>query len=182
MLNAAAATAAKSLQSCPTLCDPRDGSPPGSPVPGILQARTWTGLPFPSPMHESEKGKWSCWVMSDSERPHGLQPTRLLHPWDSPGKSTGVWCHFLLQEIFPTQELNLGLLHCRQMLYHLSHQGSNHSISASSALLVVAYTWITVVLNDLPWKWTGIILSFLRLHPSTAFWMLCWLWGLLHFF
>ena len=39
MLNAAAATAAKSLQSCPTLCDPRDGSPPGSPVPGILQAR-----------------------------------------------------------------------------------------------------------------------------------------------
>ena len=52
---AAAATAAKSLQSCPTLCDPIDGSPPGSPVPGILQARTWSGLPFPSPMHESEK-------------------------------------------------------------------------------------------------------------------------------
>ena len=57
MLNAAAATAAKSLQSCPTLCDPRDGSPPGSPVPGILQARTRSGLPFPSPMHDSEKGK-----------------------------------------------------------------------------------------------------------------------------
>ena len=36
----AAAAAAKSLQSCPTLCDPIDGSPPGSPVPGILQART----------------------------------------------------------------------------------------------------------------------------------------------
>ena len=47
--------AAKSLQSCPTLCDPIDGSPPGSPIPGILQARTWSGLPFPSPMHESEK-------------------------------------------------------------------------------------------------------------------------------
>ena len=46
---------AKSLQSCPTLCDPMDCSPPGSPVPGILQARTWSGLPFPSPMHESEK-------------------------------------------------------------------------------------------------------------------------------
>ena len=40
MLHAAAAPAAKSLQSCPTLCDPIDGSPPGSPVPGILQART----------------------------------------------------------------------------------------------------------------------------------------------
>ena len=45
---AAAAAAAKSLQSCPTLCDPRDGSPPGSPVPGILQARTleWVAVSF----------------------------------------------------------------------------------------------------------------------------------------
>ena len=51
----AAATAAKSLQSCPTLCDPIDGSPPGSPIPGILQARTLSVFPFPSPMHESEK-------------------------------------------------------------------------------------------------------------------------------
>ena len=50
-----AAATAKSLQSCSTLCDPIDGSPPGSPVPGILQARTLSGLPFPSPMHESEK-------------------------------------------------------------------------------------------------------------------------------
>ena len=54
---AAAATAAKSLQSRPTLCDPRDGSPPGSPVPGILQARTlaWVAISFS--MHEREKGK-----------------------------------------------------------------------------------------------------------------------------
>ena len=45
---AAAATAAKSLQSCPTLCDPRDGSPPGFPIPGILQARTleWVAISF----------------------------------------------------------------------------------------------------------------------------------------
>ena len=49
-----AAAAAKSLQSCPTLCDPIDGSPPGSPVPGILSTH-WSGLPFPSPMHEREK-------------------------------------------------------------------------------------------------------------------------------
>ena len=52
-----AAAAAKSLQSCPTLCDPRDGSPPGSPIPGIFQARTLEWVPFPSPMHESEKSK-----------------------------------------------------------------------------------------------------------------------------
>ena len=47
-ITAAAAAAAKSLQSCPTLCDPMDGSPPGSPVPGILQARTleWVAISF----------------------------------------------------------------------------------------------------------------------------------------
>ena len=43
---------------------------------------------------------------------------------DYPGKNTGVGCYFLLQEIFPTQELNLNPLHLRQILYHLSHQGS----------------------------------------------------------
>ena len=50
-------------------------------------------------MHESEKWKWSRSVMSDSSRPHGLQPTRLLCPWDFPGKSTGVGCHCLLQKL-----------------------------------------------------------------------------------
>ena len=48
-LHLCAAAAAKSLQSCPTLCDPIEGSPPGSPIPGILQARYWRGLPLPSP-------------------------------------------------------------------------------------------------------------------------------------
>ena len=48
-------------------------------------------------MHESEKWKWSLSVVSDSSRPHGLQPTRLLNPWDFPGKSTGVGCHCLLR-------------------------------------------------------------------------------------
>ena len=50
-----AVAAAKSLQSCLTLCDPRDGSPPGSPVPGILQARTLEWVAISAPMHESEK-------------------------------------------------------------------------------------------------------------------------------
>ena len=48
-------------------------------------------------MHESEKWKWSHSVVSYPQRPHGLQPSRLLHPWDFPGKSTGVGCHCLLQ-------------------------------------------------------------------------------------
>ena len=49
---------------------------------------------------------------------------RLLCPWDSPGKNTGLGCHFLLQGIFSTQESNPGLLHCRQILYRLSSEGS----------------------------------------------------------
>ena len=91
---ALAAAAAKSLQSCPTLCDPRDGSPPGSPVPGILQARTleWVAISF------SNAWKWKVKVKSlsrvrPSATPHGLQPARLLHVRDFPGKSIGVGCH-----------------------------------------------------------------------------------------
>ena len=59
--------------------------------------------------------------------PHGLQPTRVLCPWDSPGKNTGVGCHALLQGIFLTQGSNshlLCLLYCRWILYPLSHWGS----------------------------------------------------------
>ena len=56
-----------------------------------------------------------------SEWPHRWQPTRLLRPWDFPGKSTGVGCCCLLYGTFLTQGLNPGLLHCRQTLYCLSH-------------------------------------------------------------
>ena len=73
------------------------------------------------------KVKWSRSLMSDSLRPHGMQPTRLLYPWNFPGKSTRVGCHFLLQGILLTQGLIPGLPHCKQMLYHLSHQGSPKS-------------------------------------------------------
>ena len=48
--------------------------------------------------------------MPDSLQPYELQPARLLYPWDSPGKNTGVGCHTLLQGIFPTQGLKLCLL------------------------------------------------------------------------
>ena len=65
-------------------------------------------------------------VMSDSLWPHGLQPARLLCPWDSPfsRQYTGVGCHALLQGIFLTPGSNPSLPHCRWILYHLSHQGS----------------------------------------------------------
>ena len=64
---------------------------------GFSKQEYWSGLPFPSPMHESEKWKWSRSVLSDSSRPHGLQPTRLHRPWDFPGKSAGVGCQCLLR-------------------------------------------------------------------------------------
>ena len=54
--------------------------------------------------------------------PVNCSPTKLLCPWDSPGKNTGVGSHSLLQGIFPTQGWDLGLLHCRQILYRLSHR------------------------------------------------------------
>ena len=65
--------------------------------------------------------KWSHSVVSDSLGPHRLSPTRLLCPWDFPGKSTQVGCHFLHQGIFLTQGSIPGLLHPRQRLYSLSH-------------------------------------------------------------
>ena len=93
----AAAAAAKALQSCPTLCDPRDGGPPGSPVPGILQARTleWVAISF------FNAWKWKVKVKS-------LSWVRLLaNPWTAAdqappsvvfsGKNTGVGCYCLLQ-------------------------------------------------------------------------------------
>ena len=66
------------------------------PSLGFSRQEHWSGLPFPSPKHESEKWKWSRSVVSDPQPPHGLQPPRLLQPWDFPGKSTGVGCHCLL--------------------------------------------------------------------------------------
>ena len=92
--NRSTTTTTKSLQSCPTLCDPTDGSPPGSAFPGILQARTleWVAISF------TNAWTWSHSVVSDSSQSHRLRPTRLLHSWDFPGKSTGVGCHCLLHQ------------------------------------------------------------------------------------
>ena len=99
------------------------------PSLGFSRQEHWSRMPFPSPMQESEKWKWSHSVVSDSVRPHGLQPTRLLCPWDCPGKNTGVGSHFHLQGIFPTQGLNLGLLHCRQILFCWSTRKDQFLIS-----------------------------------------------------
>ena len=96
----------------------------------------WSGLPCPSPGDFPDPGiepayftylalaggfftpeSESCSVTSDSLRPNGL-----YSPWNSPGPNTGVGSLSLLQGIFPTQGLSSGLLHCRQILYQLSHK------------------------------------------------------------
>ena len=76
---------------------PQTAAHQAPPSLGFSRQEYWSGLPFPSPMHESEKSKWSRSVVSDSSWPHGLQSTRLLRPGDFPGKSTGAGCHCLLQ-------------------------------------------------------------------------------------
>ena len=76
---------------------PQTAAHQAPPSLGFSRQEYWSGLPYSSPMHKSEKSKWSRSVVSDSSRPQGLQPTRLLCPWDFPGKSTGVGCHCLLR-------------------------------------------------------------------------------------
>ena len=77
--------------SCVWFCaTPWTAAHQAPPSLGFSRQEHWSGLSFSSPMHKTEKRKWSRSVVSDSSRPHGLQPTRLLHPWDFPGKSTGV--------------------------------------------------------------------------------------------
>ena len=78
---------------------PKKAAHQAPPSLGFSRQEHWSGLPLPSPMHESEKWEWSRSVMADSSRPHGLQPPRLLRPLDSPGKSTGVGCHCLLHHL-----------------------------------------------------------------------------------
>ena len=94
----------------------------------------------------------SCIVVSNSLRPHGLKPTRLLYLWNSPGKNTGVGCHSLLPGIFLTQGSNPGLLHCRQIPYHLSLQGSpwvrmETSICMAESLCYSPETTKTLLIN-----------------------------------
>ena len=122
----------------------------------------------------------------DSLWPHGLSPTRLLHPWNSPGKSTGVGCHFLLQGLFPTQGSNPGLPHCRQTLYHLSHQGSQCRVILNNkfrqgwkmwALVNKLKSWLRTPISIYWRKWNYYDLKQLRgtykVSPVTQRWKIC---------
>ena len=142
-------------QSCPTLCDPMDCSLPSSSVHGIFQAIVleWIAISFsressrPRDRTQVSRIVGRCFTVWATREvlllsynyticdPMDFSLTGFLHPWDFPGKSTGVGRHFLLQGIFPTQGSNPGLPHCRQMLYRLSHQGSPQTG------LVIPFSW-----------------------------------------
>ena len=121
--------------------------------------------------------KWSRSVMSNSLWPRGLQPPRLLCPWDFSGKSTGGGCHFLLQGIFPTQGLNPDLLHCRRTLYPLSHQGSPFSFGKAHPFFQheakgsqsCGLTWSSLQSkNPALQSHLGFISFLFRRHPNSA--------------
>ena len=138
-------------QSCPTLCNLMDCSPPGFSIHGILRARIleWIAISFSRassrPRNQTQVSRiagrfFTVWATRESYYTYKVKEsevaqscptlcgacTRRLHPWDFLDKSTGMGCHFLLQGIFPTRRLNPGLLHCRQTLYCLTQQGSRY--------------------------------------------------------
>ena len=101
-------------------------------------------------LSENELGEvtQSCPTLCD---PVDCSPLRLLCPWDSPGKNTGVGCHFLLQGIFLTQGSNPGLPHCRQTLYPLSRQGSPRAVvvlTTSSNISHIGYAFYQELQSD----------------------------------
>ena len=114
------------------------------PSLGFSRQENWSGLPFPSPMYESEKWKWSRSVVSNSSRPHGLQPTTLLRPWDFPGKSTGVGCHCLLWKrslAFPIPLFSAIFLHCSL---------KKAFVSLLAILWNSSFDWVYLSLSPLP--------------------------------
>ena len=136
----AAAAAAKSLQSCPTLCDPIDGSPPGSSVPGILQARIleWIAISFSnSCMHAKSLQSYStlCDPMDRSlpgSSVQGILQARILE-WIAMPSS---------RRVFPIQGSNPSLLRLRngrQIFYHQRHLGRPYAIISKYKCIILIF-------------------------------------------
>ena len=110
----------------------------------------------------------ACSVVSNSLWLCGLEPARLLCPWDSPGKNTGVGCHFLLQGIFPTQGSNpylFCLLHWQMGSLPLVPPSGSSTMSFCSLIVhFFFYCWIIFHSMDIPWL----------VYPFT-YWRASWL-------
>ena len=149
-----AAAAAKSLQSCPTLCDPTDGSPPGSPVPGTLQARTleWVAISF------SNAWKWKVKVKS-------LSRVRLFEtPWTAAHQAPPplgfsrqeYWSDVPLPSPYktwvyskPTYFDHLSLF----LFYHISNCGKLHSLRAGTICGVPLTSWFLKIFIKMICTW-----------------------------
>ena len=80
-------------------------------------------------------------IESHSVVPNSLRPHGLYSPWNSLGQNTGVGSFSLLQGIFPTQELNWGLLHCKRILYQLSYQGSPNKLHRARYCKIILFSF-----------------------------------------
>ena len=109
---------------------------------GFSRQEHWGGLPFPSPKHKSEKWKWSRSVLSDSQQTHGLQPIRLLRPWDFPGKSTGVGHQCLLCQMVTTTVYNTSAVSQKDKptVFSQSQNSPPTSIPKSILIFTCLYT------------------------------------------
>ena len=134
-----AAAAAKSLQPRPTLCNPIDGSPPGSSVSGILQAKAMDWVAMPSSRASSQPRDLT-------QVSHSAGNSLPSEPQGKP-KNTGVSNLSLLQGIFTTQESNQSLLHCRWILYQLRYQGSPLSIPIVNMLQISHACWLIATVS-----------------------------------
>ena len=120
-----------------------------SEVPGFAQTCEFQRSPISSPGEISPRldilksESESCSVISDSLQRHGL-----WSPWNSPGQNTGECSLSLLQGIFPTQGSNPGFPHCRQMLYQLSHKGSQRILEWVAYPFSSTYSWL--------WNWNRV--------------------------
>ena len=135
----------KVAQQCPTLCDPVDYTQSME----FSKPEYWSRQPFPSPGDLPNSGI--------KPRSPTLQADFLPAEPQRKAKNTGVGCLFLLQGIFPTQELNQGLLHHRQILYQLSYQGSPLPLRSGYHLKVTRGG-----------EWTSLVVQQLRLRASNA--------------
>ena len=176
---------------CSCLENPRDGGAWWAAIYGVTQSRIrlkWLSSSSSSHLAYSLGfiiyDVHSCSVVSNSLWPHGLYspPGSSVHG-DSPGKNSGVDCHAPLQGIFPTQGLNPDLLHCRRILYHLSHQRSPYSVTSSankdtffpiwiwlmsfSCLISLARTFSKILMK------AGNLVLFLILHGKISI-LHCW--------
>ena len=180
-------------KSCPAVCDLMDSSPAGSSLHGVLQARVleWAAIPSPGDLPDpgitlrppacgqilyllSHRCCCCCCcvapVVSASVRPHRRQPSRLPHPWDSPGRNTGVGCHSLLQCMKVKSESEVAQS-CPTLCDPID--GSPPGSPVPGTLQARTLEWVAISFSN-AWKWKVKVKSLSRV------WLLATPWSAAH--